>query len=318
MMMVLFVLIILLALLLVIALTAPKKTSAVARLKRFISEKQENGEKEFDFSSRFRLFYKVSSMLGNVVFISNYREKLTAKLGQAGIAMKGSEFILMDIIITVFFACLGMIFTRIISGGILIGAISAVLPYAYVMYLRSKRIKAFNNQLVDSLVLMTNSLRAGYSFLQAIETVARESVPPISEEFERIMKENNLGVSIETALDNFSKRMENDDVDLIVTAVMINREIGGNLAEIFDNIAETIRERIRIKGEIKTLTAQGRMSGTIVGSLPFVLGAIIFVRNPDFMKLMFDEPLGRMMLLTAGAMMGIGIFSIYKIVNIKV
>src|SRR5438067_7696671 len=150
-----------------------------------------------------------------------------------------------------------------------------LIPGFYVKYRIGQRLKKFNSQLGDTLTLLSNALKAGYSFAQAVDTVAKNGTPPISEEFARAVREMNLGGSVEEALNNMVKRVDSDDLDLVVTAVAIHRTVGGNLAEILDNIAHTIRERIRIKGEIRTLTAQARASGYLITALPIFLAAFM-------------------------------------------
>ena len=149
---------------------------------------------------------------------------------------------------------------------------------------------AFNKQLPDTITLIANALRAGSSFLQAIELVVRESRPPISVEFGRVIREVNLGLPFEDALENMVRRVRSDDLELMATAISIQHNVGGNLAEILDSIAFTIRERIRIKGEIRTLTAQQRLSGYVVAFLPISLAGFLFVAAPGFMAPMFANP----------------------------
>ena len=139
-------------------------------------------------------------------------------------------------------------------------------------------------------MLLANSLRAGSSFLQAVEMIVRETQPPISTEFGRVIREVNLGLPLDDALGNLSRRVRSDDLDLMTTAIAIHHTVGGNLAEILDSIAYTIRERVRIKGEIKTLTAQQRMSGYVVGFLPVALVLLLSVIAPTFMEPMLQKP----------------------------
>jgi len=199
------------------------------------------------------------------------------------------------------------------------------LPSLWLSRRKSSRLKAFNSRLADTIVLIANSLRAGSSFLQSIEMVVRESQPPISTEFNRVVREVNLGLPFEQALNNLVRRVRSDDLELMTTAINIQHQVGGNLAEILDSIAFTIRERVRIKGEIRTLTAQGRMSGYVVGFLPIGLLAIISAIAPQFVGPMFEKPpeafglpLGVCLLALGGIMMGIGFLFIRRIVNIEV
>jgi tight adherence protein B len=184
--------------------------------------------------------------------------------------------------------------------------------------LQGKRIRAFDKQLGDTLVLLSNALKAGYSFAQAMNTVSKSASPPIAEEFARATREMALGISVDDALNHMVKRNMSEDFDLMVTAVQIHRVVGGNLAEILDTIAHTIRERVRIKGEIRTLTAQARASGWIITLLPIGLAAGLEVLSPDYFNPMFSHTLGIVMLAIGGFSMLIGFALIQKIVKIEV
>jgi tight adherence protein B len=203
--------------------------------------------------------------------------------------------------------------------------IGFLLPRFWLARRRNGRLGAFNRQLPDTITLIANALRAGSSFLQAIELVVRESRPPISTEFGRVIREVNLGLAFEVALENMVRRVRSDDLELMATAIAIQHQVGGNLAEILDSIAYTIRERIRIKGEIRTLTAQQRLSGYVVAGLPIGLAGFLFVAAPGFMTPMFDDrvnliglPAGVIILAIGGVMMFLGFLLIRKIVDIEV
>ena len=180
------------------------------------------------------------------------------------------------------------------------------------------RLNAFNKQLPDTIVLLSNSLRAGSSFLQSVELVSRESPAPMGPEMGRVVREVNLGLGMEEALANMVRRIKSDDLDLMVTAIGVQQQVGGNLAEILDTIAFTIRERVRIKGEIRTLTAQGRYSGYLVAFLPIAIMVTLNFINPEFMQPLFTELIGQILLVVGAIMMLIGFFAIQKITDIKV
>jgi tight adherence protein B len=199
------------------------------------------------------------------------------------------------------------------------------LPWSYVKVLRARYYRKFDEQLADTLMLMANSLKAGFSFLQSVEIVSREAQPPISDEFGRLTQEIALGVPISQAMESLSDRINSMDLSLMVTAVLIQREVGGSLAEILETIASVIRERVRIRGEIRTLTTQGRMTGMLLGILPISLGLILhFVTTmmaPDqesFVMPLINTAVGQTMLVIAGVMQVIGFTWIMKIVSIKV
>jgi len=192
------------------------------------------------------------------------------------------------------------------------------LPTFYVRYRINQRLRKFNGQLGDTLTLLSNALKAGYSFAQAIDTVAKNAVAPIGDEFGRAVREMNLGGSPDEALGNITKRILSNDFDLVATAYSIHRTVGGNLAEILDNIAYTIRERVRIKGEIQTLTAQARASGSIITALPILLAAFMFFVTPTYFQPMFSSIIGWILLAVGGFMIFLGNLIIRRIVAIEV
>lgn len=202
--------------------------------------------------------------------------------------------------------------------GLVAGIAGYFLPRFWVGRRIGGRLGAFNDQLPDTITLLANSLRAGSSFLQSAELVSRESQPPISTEFSRVVREVNLGLSMEEALAHMVRRIRSEDLDLMVTAINIQQQSGGNLAEILDTIAFTIRERVKIKGEIKTLTTQGRYSGYLVASLPIFIIIALNAINPAFMAPLFEETIGRIALALGGVSMTIGFFAIRKITDIEV
>jgi len=170
--------------------------------------------------------------------------------------------------------------------------------------------------------MMSNALRGGYSFLQTLDMVSREAPSPVSDEFRRVVQEVGLGRTTEEALGNLYRRVPSDDLDLLITAVNIQHEVGGNLAQILDSIGHTIRERVRIKGEIQTLTAQGRISGYVITALPIFLAGYITLVNPDYMMPLFEfgfpPEAWCCMPVTSLVMIGLGYWAIMKIVDIEV
>ena len=220
---------------------------------------------------------------------SSWGDKISKKLARADIKMKPGEYIALNVI-----AAVGLGFLLWFIGGqsIVSGLIGAViglfLPRMYVNRQQSKRLVRFNDQLADMLNLMVNGLRAGYSTSQAMEAVSRELPPPISDEFRRVVQEMQLGVPMERALDNLLRRIPSDDLDLVITAINVQREVGGNLAEILDTISHTIRERVRIKGEIRVLTTQVMYSGKFLAVLPLFVMGVLYLLNRDYMMEFFQ------------------------------
>lgn len=264
-------------------------------------------------------FRRLLRNFGRYLESPRWNLSLELRMLRAGLPLRGGEFVVLCVASAVLFS---MLFLLLGGGQLLLGLAGAVLgfffPFVLVSMKTTKRMKAFNSQLGDALILIANSLRTGYSFMQASDMVAQEMRPPISSEFARAVKEMNLGVTIEDALANLGKRINSEDLDLVLTAVLIQRQVGGNLSEVLDNIARTIRERVRIRGEIRTLTAQGRISGLIVSLLPIVLGLVIYLLNPEYVKLLFTHPFGKIMLGVAGLGQVIGILVIRRIVDIEV
>jgi tight adherence protein B len=209
---------------------------------------------------------------------------------------------------------------------LIIGAVFGFfVPRFWLKRRQASRLNAFNKQLPDTITLIANALRAGSSFLQAIEMVVREAQPPISLEFGRVVREVNLGLAFDAALENMVRRVRSDDLELMATAITIQHQVGGNLAEILDSIAFTIRERVRIKGEIRTLTAQQRYSGYVVAMLPIGLMGALMVIDPSYMNPMFANPpsllglpLGVALLFVGGFNMFVGFLLIRRIVAIEV
>lgn len=204
-------------------------------------------------------------------------------------------------------------------------AVGAYFPRWYVGFRQRKRLTAFSRQLPETITLLANSLRAGSSFLQGIELVMREARPPISEEFERVVREMSLGVALQPALGNLVRRVASEDLELMVTAINIQSQVGGNLATVLDSIAYTIRERVRIQGEIKTLTAMQRYSGYVITLLPVGLAALLFLISPSYITAMIEKPpetfglpTGIIFFILGGISMGIGYVFIRRIVDIKV
>jgi tight adherence protein B len=184
--------------------------------------------------------------------------------------------------------------------------------------LKGQRLRKFNDQLGDTINLLVNSLRSGYSMPQAMETVAGDMPPPISEEFRRVGIEISLGVSLEQALDNMLRRVNSPDLDLLITAIGVQHEVGGNLAEILEIISHTIRERVRIHGEIKTLTAQGEITGYVLSGLPFALTGVLFLMNREYMMRMFTTPCGWIMSGVAITIIVLGFVVMKKVVQVEV
>ena len=250
-------------------------------------------------------------------------ERIANMLTRADMSLTVGEFFLLRIISTVGGFGIGFIVTAMISPtlGLLLGIVFAFIGFmipSIVVSIKGKlRIKKFVHQLGDTITLMANSLRAGYSLLQTMDLVAREAKEPIATEFRRVVREVGLGISTEDAMTNMLRRVPSEDLDLLVTAINIQHEVGGNLAQILSTIGHTIRERVRIQGEIRILTAQVQLSGYIISVLPIGLAVLLFLMNPSYMMELFAWP-WICMPIGASLMVIAGFFAMRKISTIEV
>jgi tight adherence protein B len=307
-------------------------TGVNARLERYASTRQEKPEsaQNQSLAAAFQSSQALAS-LNKVVEQRDFGANLAREIARADLHLKVSEYLMIwaacivgvPLLMIVFSVGVPTLRNPIV---LLVGlAVGFFLPRMWLGRRKSSRLGAFDKQLPDTITLIANALRAGSSFLQAIELVVRESRPPISTEFSRVIREVNLGLPFDTALENMVRRVRSDDLELMATAISIQHQVGGNLAEILDSIAFTIRERVRIKGEIRTLTAQQRLSGYVVGFLPIGLAGFLFIAAPNFMSPMFDDrisiiglPAGVIILFLGGFAMFMGFMFIRKIVDIEV
>lgn len=202
--------------------------------------------------------------------------------------------------------------------GIGCGFLVLALPKRVLAFLKTRRIRRFNEQLVEALMTMSNALRSGASILQAFEHIVKEGQNPIAQEFSFFLQQTRVGVKFEEALDNMERRVSSEDLTLMVRAIEIARQTGGNLTEVFEKIAATIRERMRIQERIRTLTAQGRMQGLIVGAMPVALGGVMFFLDPEMMVSFFTSAVGIVIAFVVVALEVVGGLLIRKIINIDI
>ncbi|HLT28834.1 MAG TPA: type II secretion system F family protein [Myxococcaceae bacterium] len=215
---------------------------------------------------------------------------------------------------------LGMMSTILVNPlmGVILAILGFFLPMMLVKHYRQRRIKKFNVQLVEALQAMANAFKAGLTFPQAIEHVAREAEAPLGQEFGLFVKEIKLGVPLEEGLVNMARRVGSDDLELVVVSTNISRQLGGNMAEMFETISVTIRERFRLEGKIDALTSQGKLQGWIVAAMPLLLGIVLNIMRPDLMGPMLDDTFGWVLVGMIFIMELLGMFFIRKIVNIDV
>jgi tight adherence protein B len=267
-----------------------------------------------------RIFQPAADRIGKGD-VKKGKPSLQDQLAKADLKLRTSEYLGIQIGLTVVLFLIGFIRFGGIYGlpqALVMGVVGYFIPGFFVKFRQRRRLRAFNNQLGDTLLLLSNALKAGYSFAQAIDTVSKNASPPIAEEFARCVREMNLGGSVEESLGHMVKRIESDDLDLMVTAVAIHRTVGGNLAEILDNIAFTIRERVRIKGQISTLTASARSSGQLITSLPIVLAVFMYFATPTYFKPMTENPVGWIIMGAAVVMIIAGNFVMGRVTAIEV
>jgi tight adherence protein B len=295
-------------------------------------EKYMEGTQELEFGSSYddEDIEKTSALtewMNERVRGTSFGERTTQLLQRADMKFKPGEYVALMILSSVGTGVVMMLvggkgaFDTIAQGFALAGlVIGLFLPRLFIVQKQKKRLRDFNGQLPDMLNLMVNGLRAGYSTMQALEAVSKELPPPINVEFRRVTQEMQLGIPMEASLDNLLERIPSEDLDLVITAINVQREVGGNLAEVLETISHTIRERIRIKGEVKTLTTQVSYSGKLLALMPVFLLLALWMLNRDYVMQFFAEPVwcGASILGCSFIMIIIGWIVMNKIADIEV
>lgn len=304
-----------------VAITVTSERSLVEdRVGKYLDESDD--DLEFgDFGETTEPSSFLTSWIDKRVEKSSFGDNVKRELARADIKLKPGEYVALMVIasfgtaVLAYYTFEGSIpFTLL---GVILGPF---IPRIVVKRQQSARLKNFSDQLPDMLNLMVNGLRAGYSTMQAMEAISKEMPSPINDEFRRVVQEIQLGIPVEKALDNLLRRIPSDDLDLVITAINVQREVGGNLSEILESISHTIRERIRIKGEIVTLTSQVVYSGRFLSILPLILSLILWLVNRPYMMQFFLEPkiCGIGMLCLGAVMIVIGYLIMQKIADIEV
>ncbi len=270
-------------------------------------------------ASTINLRRRASVSLGGMTVISSgLAAKWTNQLERGGLALNAREYLMLRLGVSAGVAAVLMFVLPVP----LLGVLAAPAGYFVVgLWLKRRinsRLKRLETQLIELLQMLSSGLKAGFGLIQALESAAEQLPEPLSIEIRRTLRDTAMGASIDQSLTSLNERIGSSDFDIVITAVLIQRSVGGNLAEILDSVAHTMRERARIKGEINTLTSQQRMTGYVIGMIPIGLGGIFMVISPDYMKLMFTETLGHVMLGGAVLLEGVGFAIISKIVNIEV
>lgn len=308
----------------VIAIRRDRQVEIDERLGRYASEYSSQYSSDLMFTDASETEDSSSALqaaLDNAIEEREFAQKWKIQLARADLKITPGEFLMAHFVsVAVFF----VVVYFVISGnnivlGILGGVAGFFAPRIYLARRVGNRLNSFEGQLPDILQMWVNGLRSGYSVLQAIEAISKEAPEPVASEFKRVVQEVQLGIPMQDALEHLLERMPSDDLDLVITAVNIQREVGGNLAEILDIIGHTIRERIKLKGEIRVLTAQGRVTGYIIAGMPILLMAFLMLVNPDYMGQMFENQLCGWPMLGCGAgMIALGAAAINKIVTIEI
>jgi tight adherence protein B len=262
----------------------------------------------------------VTEWMNRRVAGSSLGDRISRELARADLKFKVAEYLALIFISVVSLAVVAFVIQPQIASPVIGGVIGFFIPGFYVRRQQAVRLRKFNDQLSDMLNLVVNGLRAGYSTMQALEAVSRELPSPISDEFRRVVQEMQIGISMDNALENLLRRIPSDDLDFVVTAINVQREVGGNLSEILDNISFTIRERVRIKGEVQVMTASVRTSGTVLALIPVFLSLALWFISPDYIGSFFSRgPLcGWLSVLVIVGLIVSGYFVMMKIADIEV
>ncbi len=267
----------------VVVSASSERTLVEQRLGQYLEENKNEAEREAQRAS------VLTEWVSQRVEKTSFGDRISRDLARADLKFKVGEYIALIFIAVVVMGALLWFVGGRNPISFLIGAVVGFLaPGFYVRQQQAKRLNKFNDQLSDMLNLMVNGLRAGYSTMQAMEAVSKELPTPICDEFRRVVQEMQIGIPMETALDNLLRRIPSDDLDFVVTAINVQREVGGNLSEILDTISFTIRERVKIKGEIRVMTAQVRTSGTVLSMIPLFLTLILWFLNPKYLMTFMD------------------------------
>ncbi|MRH44317.1 type II secretion system protein [Aquibacillus halophilus] len=287
------------------------------RVNRYIVQAEQGEDKAK--SPRFNIQLKYTKNHIRKKFLTKDKNvKLELFLSRSGVPLKPEEYVMFQFISIALTSGI----SYLIFESLLILPFTAVLGYyipkMILVNKQKRRLKDFNDDLPEMISTIIGALRAGFSFQQALKSVMEEAGPILKEELKLVIKEMQYGTSVEDALNQLKERMPSEDLDLMIQAIVIQRQVGGNLATVLEKIVETIRDRIKIQGQISTLTAQGRLSGAIVGLLPVILGLILYIIEPSYIGTLFENAIGIILLVVAIVSCIIGFFLIRKITAIEV
>ena len=257
-------------------------------------------------------------LLGYKRYKEGYIKKVGSELNKNFMPYSPEQFYKNTILAAIGMAIVGYLLFESVLFMVLFGAIGYFLPKMFLYYTARKRAEKLEVQLVDALYVLSNSVSAGLTLPQACEVVSKQLVPPVSQEFGLLVNEIRLGVPFDKALENMAARLRSNNFDLLVTAILISRQTGGNIAEIFKKLAESIKEIMRLEAKVKALTAQGRMQAVVLGGMPFALAFVLASISPDLMQPLFNTPQGTVILFIAAVFWLLGIYFLRKVINIDI
>lgn len=243
---------------------------------------------------------------------------LTEQLARADLKLRTSEFVMIQVAFLFGGAVLALVRFGFAPEFVIAGVVAYLIPMRFVKWRQRRRLRDFNRRIPDTVSLLSNGLKAGLSLPQALEAVSKNSMPPISDEISRVIREVHLGTSLSQAMSNMVRRVGSEDLDLVVTAIAIQSTVGGNLSRILDGISHTIRQRVQVKSQISALTAQARASGWVITLLPFTVAAVLELITPTYFRVMFTNPVGRGLLIMAAFSIFMGNVFVRRITNFRV
>lgn len=308
---------------LIVGLRTSRRSAMEERLETFRSERKGVAEEAPQQEGPVLRKRSYSGLPILSTFIGQFRgsEQVALHLEKAGVPLRVGEYYMIRYVAALLFFALPFVFSRGLFA-VVLGLGAAVLGYAlpaiWMGSKRNARAKKINTQMVEMLGMVANSLKSGYGLMQSFEFAANQLDPPLATEVKRMIRDANLGMSAEDALQAMGERIDSADLDMVLTAIAIQRTVGGNLAEILESVAFTMRERERIRGEITTLTSQQRMTGIVIGGLPIGMGLLFMLINPDYMGLLFTTTAGQVMLVLAVVLEFLGVMSMKKILAIEI
>lgn len=287
---------------------------------RFLSPTKDVGVSA-DEQGRALLRSTSNSPISRLLSTRTYAKRWEFEIERADLRLRTNEYFLIRVALaftTILVVTLGGRNGLAFIVSIPLAAIVYMMPAYWLRFRTQRRIAAINKQLVETITLIANSLRAGFAFAQAIDLTAKQIGPPMANELGRVLLDINLGMNTEDALQAFDERIGSDDVDMVVTAILIQRNSGGNLAEVLENVTETMRDRERIEGEIRTMTSQQRLTGWVLSLWPVLLAAVFFAFQPGIMKLFFTMGLGNVLLAIWAGLWVTGVFTLRRILDIDI